>query len=458
MRDLFLGKKPKDWDIATSAKPEEIQQIFPASFYENKFFTVTVHTESEDPTLKEIEITTFRADIAYGDRRHPEQIEYAKTIEEDLARRDFTMNAIALHAKDKEVEVLDPFAGQRDIEAKTIRAVGDPDQRFQEDALRMMRAVRFFATLGFTIEPATRKAIEKHSALIREISQERIRDEFIKILMSDAPMEALEELRQLGLLSHFLPELEEGYGVGQNKHHIYTVWEHNVRSLQYAARQKQDLIVRLASLLHDVAKPRVKQGEGPDSTFYGHQVVGAKMTKKILERLKFPKEVVETVSLLVREHMFVYDPETVTLKGVRRLLARVGTEHIDELFQLREADRIGSGVPKAQPYRLRYLKAMVDKVRQDPISPKMLKINGDTIMETLKIGPGPKIGAILAILLEDVLDDPALNTKEYLEKRVFELAKLSEQELEDMAAKAKQSAQLTQDRVDEELKKKYFVQ
>ena len=264
-------------------------------------------------------------------------------------------------------------------------------------------------------------------------------------------------LRQLGLLKYIVPELEEGYGVGQNKHHKYPVWEHNLYSLQYAAEKRYSFEVRLGSLLHDVGKPRTKQGDGPDSTFYGHQVVGAKMARKILERLKFPKDIAEKIVLLIREHMFVYDPETVTLKGVRRLIARVGLENIEELFQLREADRIGSGVPKAQPYRLRYLKAMVEKVSKDPVSAKMLTINGNEIMDLLGIAPGPKVGAILATLLEEVLDDPARNTEEYLADRTRELGKLSDKELQEMMARAKQSAEAAQQRIDEEIKSKYYV-
>ena len=443
------------WD--TNISVEEIQRIFPKNFYENKFFTVTVATESVDPSLKEIEITTYRSDFEYGDRRRPGRVEYAKTIEEDLSRRDFTINVIALRVKDRTQELLDPYEGQKDLKAKIIRAVRDPNERFNEDALRMMRAVRLSAQLGFGIEKITREAIIKNAALIKEISQERIRDELIKIIRSERAAGGMELLYEVRLLTYIMPELAEGYGVTQNKHHKYTVWEHNVKSLEYATQKNYSFEVRLASLLHDVGKPKTKRGEGPDATFYGHQVVGARTARKILERLHFPKESVEKIVLMIREHMFVYDPETVTLKGVRRLLARVGAENIDNLFELREADRIGSGVPKAQPYRLRYLKAMVEKVRQDPVSPRMLKINGDDIMKTLGIEPGPKVGAALAILLEGVLEDPTRNSKEYLQKRVRELGQLSEQELQDIARKAKQSAQNAQERIDQEIKRKYLV-
>jgi len=258
-------------------------------------------------------------------------------------------------------------------------------------------------------------------------------------------------------LKFVIPELEEGVGVGQNKHHIYTVFEHNLKSLEYAAKENFSLDVRLSALFHDVGKPRVKQGEGPDSTFYAHQVVGERMVFKMLDRLRFSRDLVEKVALLVREHMFVYDPETVTLAGVRRLVRRAGPENMDDLLKLREADRIGSGVPKAQPYRLRYLKAMIEKVQKDPIHPKMLKIKGDAVMEILKIEPGPKVGKVLAILLDEVLEEPGLNDDVKLKNRVSELGKLSEKELEKLAEKAKENAAQAQRRIDDEIKKKYFV-
>ncbi|MDP3982002.1 MAG: HDIG domain-containing protein [bacterium] len=467
VRDLFLGREPKDWDIATSAKPEEIQKIFPKHFYENRFFTVTVLTGSANPKLSQIEVTTYRTETAYENMRHPEEVFYAKTIEEDLARRDFTVNAIALQIQKSKIKnqndnvkfkIIDPFGGEEDLKKKILRAVGDPKTRFKEDALRMMRAVRLATVLDFAIESRTQDEIASSSHLLSYISQERIRDELSKTLLSSHADQGVELFCKLGLLEHIIPELQEGIGVAQNKHHTYTVWEHNLKSLEYAAKKGWSLVVRLSALLHDIAKPRTKQGEGENCTFYGHQVVGAKMVHKILDRLRFPKEIISLVTLLVREHMFVYDPEAVTLKGVRRLLSRVGVDHIDDLFLVREADRIGSGVPKAQPYRLRYLKAMVEKVKQDPISPKMLNLNGSELMELLDFAPGPAVGAILAILLEEVIEDPTLNTKEHLKTRAQELGKLSESELREIAEKSKVVAHEAQDRIDQEIKKKYFVQ
>lgn len=463
LRDLILSEikglpvEPKDWDLTTNAKPEEIQKIFSDSVYENKFGTVGVKTESEVPALKIVEVTTFRKEGKYTDKRHPDEITFAKTIEEDLARRDFTVNAIAADLRKSDFLRIDPFGGQADLKKKIIRAVGNPEERFEEDALRLMRAVRFAAQLDFEIEEKTAVAIKKRAGHLEFIAQERIRDEFEKLLMTDNAVSGINKMQELGLLKYVVPELEKGIGVTQNKHHIYTVFEHNIRSLEYAVKEKFPLFLRIASLLHDVGKPLSKRGEGPDSTFYGHQVVGEKMVLEIMDRLRFPKDMSEKVALLVREHMFVYDPETVTLKGVRRLLSRIGVENVDDLIKLREADRIGSGVPKAQPYRLRYLQAMIEKVKKDPVGPKMLKIDGKDIMEILKIEPGPRIGAILSALLEEVLDDPKLNVKKNLEKRVKELGKLSDKELAAIAEKAKKSAMEAQGRIDEEIKKKYFV-
>lgn len=461
LKELGLSKTegPKDWDIATNATPEQIQQIFPDSVYENKFGTVGIKTESENPALKVIEATTYRLEGKYSDKRHPDEVTFAKTIQEDLSRRDFTVNALALNIVEGAAgEIIDPFGGQVDLEKKIIRAVGNPDARFQEDALRLLRAVRFMAQLGFVIESETENAIHRHAGLLEFIAKERIRDEFNKLLMTEHAADGVVRLQVLGLLKHVMPELEEGVGVGQNKHHIYTVFEHNFRSLEYAAKQNYSLDVRMASLLHDVGKPRTKRGEGPDSTFYSHQVIGARMSVEVLDRLHYSKEFIEKVALLVREHMFVYDPETVTDAGARRLLRRVGQENIEDLFRLREADRIGSGVPKAQPYRLRHLKFRIEKVSRDPISAKMLKANGEDILQILQIPPGPKIGFILSILLEEVLDDPLLNTREILLTRVEQLGQFSEQQLEEMAKFAKKSANEAQEQVEEEIKKKYFVQ
>lgn len=459
VRDLLRKKEPEDWDVATNATPEEIQKLFPENFYDNKFFTVTVKTESENPKLKEIETTTYRTEFNYVDRRRPEEVRYAENLEEDLSRRDFTVNAIALVPKPGlgMLEVVDPFGGQKDLKAKVIRAVGDPEERFQEDALRMLRAVRFVAVLGFALEEKTRDAIKRNASLLKEISQERIRDEFTKIIMSERAAETVNELRELDLLSFIIPELLEGWGVTQNKHHIYTVWEHNLRAFEFAVQKGWSVEVRLASLLHDVGKPKVKKGEGPDSTFHAHEVVGARMASSLLSRLRFPKKNVDKVALLVRYHMFYYNVGEVTEYSVRKLVRNIGSENIEELLQVRQADRIGSGVPKAEPYKLRHLRYMLEKVSQDPISAKMLAVKGNDVMEKLGIEPGPRVGQILDILLEEVLEDPKKNKKEELGNRIEALGKLSEQELLKLSGKAEKERRNVETKRDEMTKHKYWV-
>lgn len=454
LRDLLLKREPKDWDVATGATPDKVQQLFPESVYENTFGTVGIKTESEEPALKIVEVTTFRIEGKYTDLRHPDEVKFAKTIEEDLARRDFTVNAMAASLDGK---LVDPHEGANDIKAKTIRTVGDPKARFEEDALRLMRAVRLATELGFEIEVNTKKAIAHHAGLLEAIAKERIRDEFVKLIMSDRAAEGIVAMEDLGLLKFVVPELREGIGCGQNKHHIYTVFDHNVRALHYAAEKGYSLEVRLASLLHDVGKPKTKRGDGPDSTFYNHEVVGAKMAAVVMDRLRFGKDTAERVVHLVRHHLFYYNVGEVSEAGVRRFIARVGPEYIDDLLKVREGDRIGSGVPKAFPYKLRHLLFMMEKVKKDPIHPKMLAVKGDDVMKLLNISSGPKVGKILGVLLEEVLDDPEQNTREYLEPRVRELAELKEQELETLARAAREKKEEFESGLEDEMKKKYYV-
>ncbi len=477
VRDLLLGKTPKDWDITTDAVPQEIQKLFitfagatkdnPATVYENNFGTVGIKTDSEDERLKIIEVTTFRIEGTYSDARHPDEIKFAETIEEDLARRDFTINALALAIHGTTVEInkitlVDPYGGQEDLKNNIIRAVGDPEKRFQEDALRMMRAVRFAAQLGdahsgWTIHSATFGAIQHNAGLLEMIAKERIRDEFIKIIMTPRAAEAIMMLEDAGLLRFVMPELREGIGCGQNKHHIYTVFEHSVRALNYTAEQNYSLEVRVASLLHDVGKPRTKRGNGLNSTFHGHEVVGARMVYQMLDRLRFPREMIEWICALVRFHMFYYNVGDVSDAGVRRFVRRVGPEHIDDLLKVREADRIGSGVPKAVPYKLRHLLFMMEKVKQDPILPKMLKITGTDIMELLSLQPGRRVGHILNALLEEVLDDPTRNEKDYLMDRARALHELSDQELEELSEKAKEKKEEVEIEREEDMKREFRV-
>jgi tRNA nucleotidyltransferase (CCA-adding enzyme) len=455
VRDMLLAREPKDWDVATDARPEEVQKIFSDSVYENDFGTVGIKTESEDPRLKIIEVTTYRIEGKYIDKRHPDEVKFAANIEDDLSRRDFTVNALAMDMKG---DVIDPYGGKDDLKAKMIRTVGKPEERFSEDALRLMRAVRFAVELDFEIELNTRRAIEKLAGGLEAIAKERVRDELVKILMTPNAAKGIILLEELDLLRYVLPELREGLGVGQNKHHIYTVFEHNVRALDYTGRENYSLEVRMASLLHDIGKPKVKGGDGPDSTFYQHEYVGAKMAVKALDRLRFPKDFIEQVAHLVRSHMFYYNVGEISPAGVRRFLVRVGPENIDDLLKVREADRIGSGVKKAVPYKLRHLLFMIEKVKRDPLSPKMLKVNGDDAMKILDIAPGPRVGWVLNALLEEVLEDPEKNDRDVLVLRMKELNELDDKELKKLMESAREKKSELEGEIEEEIKKKHHVQ
>ncbi len=445
VRDLFLGRKPADWDITTNATPEEIMSCFQNTFYTNDFGTVGVVSETDDESLKVIQITPYRTESRYSDNRRPDSVKWSKKLDDDLARRDFTVNALALSLVEEKgnewaTEIVDLFGGLKDLKQGIIRAVGNPDERFSEDALRILRAVRLSAELEFSIENETFMALYKHRNLLKNISAERVRDEFVKIIMSPHPLPAFETLKVSGILEIILPELLEGAGMEQNAAHSFDVFEHIMRTLEHAAKKNFSLEIRLAALFHDIGKPRTRRwGEKTKQwTFYGHDVVGARMTKVIMERMKFPTKMVDTVTKLVRWHMFFSDTEEITLSAVRRMVANVGKEHIWELMDVRIADRIGTGRPKESPYRLRKYRSMIDEAMRDPISVSMLKIDGKKIMEVGKITPGPSIGFVLAALLEEVLDDPKKNTAEYLEKRAVKLLELPEMELKKLGMIAKE--------------------
>ncbi len=429
VRDLLLNREPKDWDITTNATPEEIVALFPDTFYENDFGTVGIVTESEDPTCKVVEVTPYREEGKYSNARHPDEVRWAKTLADDLKRRDFTVNAIGYDPLSN--EIIDLHGGREDIERRSIRTVGEPGDRFAEDALRMLRAVRLSAELDFTIDSQTAEGIVKNAEKLSSISRERVRDEFVRILESDRPMQALYVSEKLGILRFLVPESREGIGCAQNQAHSFDVFEHSLRALQHAADKKWPLEVRLAALLHDIGKPATRRwsDEKKDWTFHGHEVVGAKIAKKILADLRFPKDLSETVATLVRWHMFFSDPDQVTLSAVRRVIANVGEERIKNLLNLRICDRIGTGRPKEQPFRLRKYMSMVDEAMRDPISVGMLKIDGTTVTKLSGERPGPRVGWVLHALLEEVLDDPSRNDASYLEKRAHEMLALPEGEL-----------------------------
>ena len=430
VRDLFLKRTPKDWDITTNAKPEDIQRIFPDSYYTNDFGTVGVKRETEDESLQIIEVTPYRTESGYSNKRHPDHIEFGNSLEEDLARRDFTINAIAYD--ESKGQIIDPYNGQKDIDIKVLRTVGNPEERFEEDALRLMRAVRLVAELNFAMDADTAAAIKEKGPNLKHISKERIHDEFVRIINSDQPMMALVLAQQLGILEYIASDLTRGIGVDQNQAHSYDVFGHLLRAVQHAADKGWDFDVRLAALFHDVSKPETRRwsDEKKDWTFHGHEVVGSRVTKKALEDLKFSRETIEKVTKLVRWHMFFSDPDQITLSAVRRMINNVGEENIWDLLNLRICDRIGTGRPKEQPFRFRKYKAMVEEALRDPISVTMLKIDGNQLMETFHVKPGPQIGWVLNALLEEVLDDPKLNNEPYLMKQTQALLALPEAELQ----------------------------
>jgi len=463
VRDMLRNSKPKDWDVTTNAKPEEIQNLFEKSFYENDYGTVgVVNEETEDDTLKIIEVTPFRIEGKYTDGRRPDEVHFSDNLEEDLKRRDFTINAIAYDvpsSKESKGQIIDPYKGQKDIKDKVIRTVGDSKERFDEDALRILRAVRLSTELGFTINKDTEEAIKYLASTLENISKERIRDEFIKIIMSSTPMKGLILANKLGILQYITPELEKGIGLEQNGDHIYTIWEHNLRAVQHSSDREWPLHVRLAALFHDVSKPETRRWskEKNDWTFYGHDVVGGRVSREILTRLKFPKEIIKVSSKLVRHHLFFSDVEKITLSAVRRIVRNVGPENIWDLMKVRACDRIGMGRPKETPYRLRKYEAMIEEAMRAPISVGMLKIDGAKIMGITREKPGPKIGLILHALLEEVLDDPEKNTEEFLTKRSNELIKLKEEELKKLGEKGKEKKEEEEEKEITEIRKRHWV-
>lgn len=475
VRDMLRNVKPKDWDITTNAPPEEIQKLFPHTFYENQFGTVgVVNDDTEDETLKAVEVTTYRLESTYSDARHPDDVKFSSKLEDDLKRRDFTMNAIALHIPigvtninelssspdDSKGHIVDLFGGVKDIHDHIIRAVGKPLERFSEDALRMLRAVRFASELDFTVSRETAEAIKNTAQQMEKIAKERIRDELTRIIMSQRPKYGFELMHEFALLNHILPELEWGIDVEQNQAHKYGVWEHLIRALQATADKGWKLEIRLAALFHDIGKPptRAWDEKKQDWSFHGHEVVGARIAKKALQRLRFPNEIMEIVCKLVRWHMFFSDTEQITLSAVRRLVRNVGPENVDDLMNLRVADRVGTGRPKEKPYRFRKYQSMIDEVRRDPISVGMLKITGSRIMEVTRETPGPRIGWILHTLLDEVLEEPKKNTPETLEKRAEELMKLPDETLQKLGEAGKEHREEKEHEEVQKIRGKYWVE
>lgn len=424
VRDILMKRKVKDWDFATNATPEQILKLFPDGFYDNKFGTVGI------PHLAHagvVEITTFRTEKGYSDRRRPDVVEWGKSIEEDLARRDFTVNAITLglttNDKQPTTKIIDPFNGQKDIEQKLIRAVGDPKKRFKEDALRLLRAIRLATELGFIIEENTWNELVKDAPLIKEVSGERIRTELLRILESEDPYEGVMLLKNSHLFDYILPELLEGIGVSQERpgrHHKTDVFTHNVMSLKFCT--SKDPLVRFATLLHDIGKPRVEKQDAEGLViFHNHEIVGARMAKDICDRLHFSKKEREKIFTLIRWHMFTVD-EHITDAAVRRFIRRVGVENVKDMMDLRIGDRLGGGTQTAQSWRLKLFKKRVEEqLKPAPFSINDMAVDGNDVMKELNIKPGPKVGQILQKLFEEVDEDLSKNTREYLLKRTKEL-------------------------------------
>jgi tRNA nucleotidyltransferase (CCA-adding enzyme) len=434
VRDLLQDRKVKDWDMTTDATPEKMLKLFPDAFYDNSFGTVGIPVESLNETEHTgvVEVTTFRTERGYDDRRHPTEVKWGKTIEEDLERRDFTMNAIAVELGESNSNftldaspftLIDPYNGQEDIKNKLIQAVGNPNERFKEDALRLMRAIRFAAQLGFKIEEKTLQAITNDATLLSAIAGERIRDELLKLLASDYPYEGIMLLKNTGLLHEILPELMEGIGVSQarpGRHHKDDVFTHNVLSLKYCT--STDPIVRFATLIHDVGKPRVATSDEEGYViFHNHEIVGARMAYEICDRLRFSKKQREKITKLIRWHMFTVD-EHITDSAVRRFIRRIGVENVKDMMDLRVGDRLGGGTQTAESWRLKLFKKRVEEqLAPAPFSINDLAINGNDVMKELNIKPGPEIGKILQKLFEEVDEDLSKNTKEYLLQRIKSL-------------------------------------
>jgi len=441
VRDILLGRMTKDFDfVIVGVAAEKLEKFFSGlgevnlvgkSFGVFKFVPAGFSVGENNFEAIDIALPrTEQAGMSGGYKDFAVQSDPDLPIEDDLSRRDFTINALAWSIKDE--KIIDEFGGLDDLERGIIKAIGEPEQRFQEDYTRMLRAIRFACQLNFTIEKKTYGEIKNKAKEIVTIASERINEEFTKIIMSDRAEAGIRLMQEIGLLKELIPELAASSGVSQNRHHIYDVYEHSVRALGAGAERGYKLEVRLAALLHDIGKPQTKEGEGVESTFYNHDIVGAKIAKKILKRLNYSNEVIDYVVHLVRYHMFYYALDIVSDSGVRRLLARIGKDNIDDFIAVRICDRLGMGRPKAKPWKLIELERRFKEVQLDPITPKMIKLKGDELMKLLDLAPGPRIGLILNALLGEVLDDPGRNDHDYLIKKAQELNKLPADDLKQL--------------------------
>ncbi|MBI2405544.1 CCA tRNA nucleotidyltransferase [Candidatus Microgenomates bacterium] len=425
VRDLLMERDVTDWDFTTNATPEQILELFAGAFYDNKFGTVGIPVEK----TQILEVTTFRREETYSDRRHPDKVVWGESLEEDLARRDFTINAMAFkiaHGLQTtvDIQIIDPFHGQEDLKNKLIRAVGNPQERFREDALRMMRAVRIASELGFVIEEKTFEAIKMNVPLIRKISAERIRDELFKLLASPYQYEGIVMLRNAGLLVEILPEVEEAFDIPQKspkRHHVVDVGTHLLYSLRYCP--SKDSLVRLAALLHDIGKPQTfkKDEKTGVITFYNHEVVGGRIANQVANRLRLSKKEIDKLFRLVRWHLFTVD-ERQTDSALRRFIRNVGVENLEDILAVRTGDRLGGGATETS-WRLELFKKRLLEVQKQPFSVQDLKINGNDVMKELGITSGPKVGQVLNALFAEVEEGKLKNNREDLLKRMEEIGK-----------------------------------
>ena len=420
VRDVLMGKMTYDWDFTTNATPEEILKLFPDGFYDNLFGTVGIASAEEG--ARPYEITTFRTEQGYSDNRRPDSVTWGKSLEEDMKRRDFTVNAMALKRQGpSSFTLIDHYGGQKDLKAKLIRAVGDPNERFSEDALRMVRAVRIASEIGFTIEGGTLDAIKANSALINKIAKERVREELYKILKSPYPYEGMLIFRNVGLMEEILPELEKCFGVEQKspgRHHIYDVGTHSLMSLKFC--KSTNPVVRFAALIHDIGKPTTyKKMSSGTITFYNHEMASAKIAERIADRLRFSNQDKEKLITMVRWHQFTVD-ERQTDSALRRFVRNVGVDNIPDMLDLRVGDRLGGGARETS-WRLEEFKKRIVEVQKEPFAIKDLKVNGKDVMEILKIKPGPKVGEVLQKIFDKVEDKKIPNEREALLEEIKNL-------------------------------------
>jgi tRNA nucleotidyltransferase (CCA-adding enzyme) len=403
IRDSVLGCQVKDWDVATDATPDSIHDLFPEMTRFNlKHGTVTLVSEGSH-----FEVTTFRGTEGFSLR-----------IEEDLAHRDLTINAMAYDITNK--RIIDPFGGQRDIEGKVVRAVLNPSERFQEDPLRMMRAIRFSLELRYTIEPETLIDIQPMAQAIDIVAKERVRDELLKILMVRRPSAGFHLMRKSGLLKGILPELMEGYRKRQNNYHKYTIYRHAMETVDSI---KDDPVLRLSALFHDIAKPRVRKKINGRRRFFGHAKASAELTKEIMMRLKFSNERIARVTHLIARHMFDYKRE-LSDKAVRRFIKRIGAGNVDDLIALRKADDLAHGLGRGFEKDIEKFKNRIDSQMKKsyPFTISDLAVNGHDVMNKLGLQPGPRVGQILNQLLEVVIEKPEYNRKDKLVEIVKRMA------------------------------------